>query len=49
MNHVIEINNKHYVIRQQNQKILLFTFPELVPIQKHYASVMFSYLNPDTN
>lgn len=49
MNHLVEINDKRYVVRQYPQKLVLFTFPELVPIQKHYISISYSYLNPDTH
>jgi hypothetical protein len=48
MNHVIEINKKHYLVRQQAQKILLLTFPALHPVQKYYINVTHSYLNPNT-
>ena len=48
MNHVMELNGKHYVLRQQGQKILLLSFPALQLIHKYYITSSHSYLNPDT-
>jgi hypothetical protein len=48
MNHVICLNGKHYVVRQQAQKVLLLTFPALHLVQKYYINSSHSYLNPDT-
>lgn len=45
---MIEINKKHYLVRQQAQKIVLLTFPALQQIQKYYINVTHSYLNADT-
>ena len=49
MNHVLEIRNRHYVVRQYQQKLILFTFPELVPISKFYINATHSHLNPHTH
>jgi hypothetical protein len=49
MNHVIELNRKHFLIRQQAQKILLLTFPDFHPVQKHYINASSSFLNRDTH
>jgi hypothetical protein len=48
MNHVICLNGKHYVIRQQAQKVLLLTFPALHLVQKYYINAFHSHLNQDT-
>ena len=48
VNHVMEINGKHYLVRQQAQKILLLTFPALQTVQKFYINVSHSYLNAQT-
>lgn len=48
MNHLIEINSKKYVIRQQPQKLVLLSFPELKLLHKCYLNVSFSSLNART-
>jgi len=45
VNHVMAINGKHYLVRQHPQKVVLLSFPHLLPIQKFYINVSHSYLS----
>lgn len=49
MNHVLQLNKKHYLIRRQPQKIVFLTFPNLQTIQKYYINATNSYLNKQTH
>ena len=47
MNHIITLNNKHYIIRQEQQKIILLSFPDLKVLHKCYINNTFTAVNAE--
>ena len=49
MNHTLTLNNRHYLLRQEPNKLLLLSHPDVILLYKYYIISTFSITNPSSS